>query len=239
MAEQQPLLPTSSSSYDPADRQNGVTAKETSWREWTAEVLESPKLHKTVIALARTSFISRVLIDSACVLADLGYTFLEENCVPEEDQPVWLTVLSQISLAITTFFLVEIPVTIWAQGWSFYKPGGKAPHSSLHFFDAAVIVTTFVLEVILRGRERELAGLLIVLRLWRLVKLVQGIAVSAGELEEDTVRQLEDTRRELEGMIVALADTREDNRKLRLQIRELETQAAQDPPRYEGQAADD
>ena len=115
------------------------------------------------------------MIDSACVLADLGYTFLEENCVPEEDQPVWLTVLSQISLAITTFFLVEIPLTIWAQGLSYYKPGGRAPHSSLHFFDAAVIITTFVLEVILRGRERELAGLLIILRLWRLVKLVQGM----------------------------------------------------------------
>ena len=123
------------------------------------------------------------MIDSACVLADLSYTFLEENCVPDEEQPLWLEVLSHISLAITTFFLVEIPVTIWAQGWGFYKPGGQAPHSSLHFFDAVVIITTFVLEVVLRGRERELAGLLIVLRLWRLVKLVQGMHL------EDSVSQ--------------------------------------------------
>ena len=53
----------------------------------------------------------------------------------------------------------------------------------MHFFDAVVIITTFVLEVVLRGRERELAGLLIVLRLWRLVKLVQGMHL------EDTVSQ--------------------------------------------------
>ncbi|KAH9842681.1 uncharacterized protein C8Q71DRAFT_720158 [Rhodofomes roseus] len=234
MSEQEPLLPTSSS-YD-RDVDQGGTSKEASWKEWTAELLESPKLHKAVITLARTLFTPCVLIDSACVLGDLGYTFLKENCVPEDNQPVWLTVLSHISLAITTFFLVEIPLTIWAQGWRYYKPGGQALHSSLHFFDAVVIVTTFVLEVVLRGRERELAGLLIILRLWRLVKLVQGIAVSAGELEEDNVRQLEETRRELEGMIVALADTREENRKLRLRIHELEVHAQpqdEEPPSTE------
>ena len=55
-----------------------------------------------------------------------------------------------------------------------FNPLSGVPHAALHFFDAVVILTTFVLEVVLRGRERELASLLIVLRLWRLVKLVQG-----------------------------------------------------------------
>lgn len=109
------------------------------------------------------------------MLADLGYTFLNETCTPdEENQPLWLTILAHISLAITAFFLVEIPINIWAFGWTFYRPGGRALHSSLHFFDAVVIATTFIFEVVLRGRERELASLLIILRLWRLVKLVQG-----------------------------------------------------------------
>ena len=53
MSEQEPLLPTSSA-YD------RDASKETTWREWTAELLESPRLHKTVIALARTSPIARV-----------------------------------------------------------------------------------------------------------------------------------------------------------------------------------
>lgn len=55
------------------------------------------------------------------------------------------------------------------------NPFGSAPHASLHAFDALVIVTTFTLEVALRGKEKELAGLLIILRLWRLVKLVGGV----------------------------------------------------------------
>lgn len=43
-----------------------------------------------------------------------------------------------------------------------------------HLFDAFVIITSFIMDVVLRGRERELAGLLILLRLWRLIKLVGG-----------------------------------------------------------------
>lgn len=70
--------------------------------------------------------------------------------------------------------MVEIPLTIFAIGWKHYNPFGPVQHASLHLFDATIIVVTFVLELILRGKERELAGLLIVLRLWRLVKLVGG-----------------------------------------------------------------
>lgn len=59
------------------------------------------------------------------------------------------------------------------------------------------------------------------------ISLCLGIAVSAGELEEDTVRQLEETRRELEGVIVLLADTREENHRLRRRIHELEAEIVQ------------
>jgi len=83
-------------------------------------------------------------------------------------------VLSLISITITTLFLIEIPLTLWSFGLEFYNPYGRFPHASLHIFDAFIIVTTFVLEAILRGKERELAGLLIILRLWRLLKLAGG-----------------------------------------------------------------
>lgn len=53
-------------------------------------------------------------------------------------------------------------------------PFSGPPHAPLHLFDAIIVVTTFVLEFVLKGRERELIGLLVILRLWRLVKLVGG-----------------------------------------------------------------
>jgi hypothetical protein len=109
------------------------------------------------------------------VLADLSYTFLAPGCTPEgPEAPQWLEILAHISLVITAFFLIEIPLTLFAFGVEFYNPFGNVTHAKLHLFDAFIILTTFVLEVVLKGRERELAGLLIVLRLWRLIKLVGG-----------------------------------------------------------------
>jgi len=80
--------------------------------------------------------------------------------------------LSLILTIIMTLFLIKIPLSLWALRSEFYNPYSGVPHASLHLFNAIVIVTTFMLKVILRGKERELAGLLIVLRLWRLLKLV-------------------------------------------------------------------
>lgn len=104
------------------------------------------------------------------------YTVLSDTCEPPEgpDSPLWLTILAHLSLTITTLFLAEIPITLWAMGFKFYNPLGSVPHASLHLFDSCIILITFVLEIVLRGREQELAGLLIILRLWRLVKLVGG-----------------------------------------------------------------
>lgn len=181
------------------------------------------------------------MIDASCVLADLGYTVLSEGCAPLDEGPAWLEVLATISLAITTLFLLEIPVTLWAFGVRFYTPFSGVPHAVFHLFDTVIIITTFVLEVFLKGRQRELAGLLIMFRLWRLVKLVggnsklnlflsfrlmsfpTGIAVGAAEIEEETAQELEETKRQLEGTTIALAKAREENRKLRGRVTWLET----------------
>lgn len=61
-----------------------------------------------------------------------------------------------------------------AFGPQYYNPLGHITHAAPHLFDAAIIVTPFILEVVVKGRERELAGMLIVLHSWRLVKLVGG-----------------------------------------------------------------
>jgi len=163
------------------------TPEEESRREKVARGLESKRLHQTVLL-----FIS---VDAICVLADLIYTFLSNPCSRPGEDPVWLEVFSIISLVITSLFLIEIPVD-----------------SSLHCFDATVIVVTFVLEAVLRGKERELAGLLVILRLWRLVKLVGGVAVGAGEINEETDKQLAEAQAEV--------------RSLRTRVQELEQEIA-------------
>ena len=51
----------------------------------------------------------------------------------------------------------------------------------------------------------------------------QGIAVGAGEVEEQVLEELEQTKRQLEGSAAALAKAREENRKLRSRVVWLET----------------
>lgn len=100
---------------------------------------------------------------------------LADGCAPEGiEEHFWLEVLGKLSLAITTFFLFEIPLALWAFGIKFYLPFCGVAHAPLHLFDAIIIITTFVLEFALKGKERELVELLIIFRLWRLVKLVGG-----------------------------------------------------------------
>lgn len=225
MSEQQPLLSTDYARQDDRDVEGGSLDEPDEkntiavLKERTAERLESKPWHYLVILL--------VLTDSMCVLADLGYTVLSDTCTPVEgpDAPVWLEVLSHISLGITTLFLIEIPVTLWAMGFAYYNPLGPFPHASLHLFDALVIVGTFILEFVLKGRERELAGLLIILRLWRLVKLVGGIAVSAGELEEENAKTLSKTRQERDQALMALRQAQEELQTLRVRISTIEGQS--------------
>ncbi|KAJ3742196.1 hypothetical protein DFH05DRAFT_1527894 [Lentinula detonsa] len=208
MSEQQPLLQPDTEALQ------GSIPRSLSFRERLAGWLESPYFHKIVIAL--------ITIDAAIVLTDLGYTLLSPNCTQEGPEgPEWLEVLTHISLGITAFFLLEIPLALLAFGLEYYNPFGAVPHAILHDFDAVIIVTTFILEVFLKGKQRELAGLLIVLRLWRLVKLVGGIAVGAGELEEDTAKEFAELSRELENTKRDLSDAKEENEKLRSRLAHL------------------
>jgi hypothetical protein len=210
MSEEQPLL-----AQDDPESLNNKTATG-SWREATAHFLEHPILHKIVITL--------IALDAACVLADLTYTFLSTEC-PAPENPDWLEILAHISLAITTLFLIEIPLTLWALGIQHLNPFGPVPHASLHLFDAIIILTTFALEVFLGGKEQELAGLLIILRLWRLVKLVGGVAVGVGEVDEETAEALAETRRELEKTKAELATVQDENLELRASLNQFPQQS--------------
>ncbi|KAL1668502.1 hypothetical protein GGF50DRAFT_124052 [Schizophyllum commune] len=202
-SESDPLLPIERPTEEQEDYSSVAI-----WRERVGAALEARALHLTVIFL--------IVVDAACSLADLSYTLLTPGCTPpEEGAPLWLDVLSHISFVITTLFLVEIPLSLWAFGWSYYNPFGDYTHAAFHFFDAVIITVTFVLEAILRGKEQELAALLIFLRLWRLVKLVGGVAVGAGEVDEPDQKALDEAKQELQAL-------RQENASLRQRLSSYE-----------------
>ncbi|KAJ7285951.1 hypothetical protein C8J57DRAFT_1708361 [Mycena rebaudengoi] len=200
-SEEQPLLPSTNGGTDPPIR--------TGRRKQTADFLQSTFLHKIVLSL---------IAIGNCVLADLGYTFLHDGCTPPEGPgvPAWLNVVAHISLGITSFFLLEIPITLWALGTQYFNPFGDIPHAWLHLFDVFIILTTFILEVVLKGREQELASLLIVLRLWRLIKLVGGVTVGVGHIGEEDAIQLAAAQKELEAV-------KKENEDLRARLQAVES----------------
>ncbi|KAJ7582899.1 hypothetical protein C8J56DRAFT_235604 [Mycena floridula] len=205
---------------DPSERQPLLDAEAggiegDSRRVRLAEQIESPWFHKSVIFL--------ISVDAGCVLTDLGYTLLSD-CSSAPANPRWLEVASFVSLGITSLFLAEIPLALTAFGWNYYNPFGQVVHAGLHLFDAFIIVSTFVLELVLKGRERELAGLLVVLRLWRLVKLVGGIAVGAGELGEQDVKALIDAQRELDSTKAAFASAQKEIQQLKARLSQTENE---------------
>lgn len=78
-------------------------------------------------------------------------------------------------MGISCVFLLELPPSLWALGLEYYNPWSDVPHSAFHLFDALIIIINFTI-LFLQGPAQELVGLLIILRLWRLIKLLGGVS---------------------------------------------------------------
>jgi voltage-gated hydrogen channel 1 len=64
-------------------------------------------------------------------------------------------------------------------------------------FDAFVIVASFAIDLLENGNvAEEIASLIVVLRLWRLVKLANEFTVEASEQMEETRKRLEELEQE-------------------------------------------
>ncbi|KAI8827195.1 uncharacterized protein EV422DRAFT_31015 [Fimicolochytrium jonesii] len=166
-----------------------------------AKLLESHSFHVGILIL--------VALDLGCVIAELVVSFmeLEHQCdstgqpLPNPDEPeetLWLHLLSLASLVILALFILEHAARMCVFGVRYYI------HNPLHLFDLTVVLASLVLEVVLKGAAGEIAGLLIVLRCWRLVRVIDGVATAVETTTEERMVKLE-----------------EENRGLREEVREL------------------
>jgi voltage-gated hydrogen channel 1 len=83
--------------------------------------------------------------------------------------------------------------------------------SWFHCFDAAVILVGFVVDVVLHGVVEEVASLVVILRLWRIFKIVEEFSVGAEEEMDaltERIEQLENENRELKKELDALKGRR-------------------------------
>ena len=76
-------------------------------------------------------------------------------------------------MAISVIFVLELPPHLWVFGIDYYNPWSDVQHSTFHLFDALIILMNFTI-LFLQGAAQEIVGLLVLLRLWRLIKLLGG-----------------------------------------------------------------
>jgi hypothetical protein len=76
------------------------------------------------------------------------------------------------SIAILTFFVIELIVKIYALGKEFYNIRRR----KMEYFDAFIVITSFVIDVyFLRGEETILGEkllLILTFRLWRFIRII-------------------------------------------------------------------
>lgn len=132
--------------------------------------------------------VSFVIIDCMVVIAEL---LMDLRILSMEDSVTWSKgsapptrfpaesyylvpdVLHSISIAILAMFVLEICFKIFAFGFDFLKLGWE-------MFDSVVVTVTFFLDVLLPHSHSSTngLGLFIILRLWRVARILNGMVKS-------------------------------------------------------------
>ncbi|KAK3935902.1 hypothetical protein QBC46DRAFT_396431 [Diplogelasinospora grovesii] len=158
-------------------------------RTQTKQFLASKTKHYIILGL--------VALDVAGILADIFIALI--SCDLGESEEPWVEssrdALHVVGLIFSSLFLVELGLSIWAYGIRFFQDW-------FHCFDAFVIVASFVIDLLTHGIVEEIGSLIIILRLWRFVKIVEELSVGAAERMEEIeakVMALEKENEELKG----------------------------------------
>jgi hypothetical protein len=144
------------------------------------------------------------------------------------DWDLALDILGALGLAFSCLFMVELIASIWAFGYGYALLSAHINQtltaqrifvtwihanevryftSWFHCFDAFIVVASFVTDVVLHGVIEEVASFIIVLRLWRVVKIIEELGVGEQERAEESQRRIDELggevdllRKELAGL---------------------------------------
>jgi len=142
-----------------------------------------------------------VSLDVSCIFADFVITIF--TCEHHHAGKGWvkaLDALGIISLVFSCLFTAELIASIWAFGFRYFT-------SKFHCLDALVILSSFTVDVLLRGIIEEVASLIIILRLWRVFKIIEELSMGASEQMEglqEKIEGLESENRELRRKVTVL-----------------------------------
>ncbi|CAL1613816.1 unnamed protein product [Knipowitschia caucasica] len=126
-----------------------------------------------------------VILDAIFVLTELLFDL---SIIELEHDHVAPEVFHYMSLALLTFFVVELVGKLFAYRLEFF-------YHKFEVFDGVVVVVSFVLDIVYVFREDAFdgMGLLILLRLWRVARIINGVLVSVKTRADQRLHKLKES----------------------------------------------
>lgn len=73
-------------------------------------------------------------------------------------------------------------------------------HSYFHCFDAFIIVSGLIMDIVLKGDVEEAASLIVALRLWRVFKIFEELAAGAQEQMSAMATRIQELEMEIKDL---------------------------------------
>ncbi|KAM9535651.1 voltage-gated hydrogen channel 1-like isoform 1-T4 [Salvelinus alpinus] len=144
-----------------------------------------------------------VILDAFFVLGEL---LIDLSIIKLEHGHVAPRVFHYLSLALLTFFMMELAGKLFAYRLEFF-------HHKFEVFDGLVVIVSFILDIVYITSKDAFdgMGLLILLRLWRVARIVNGILVSVKSRADREVQKLKESN---DHLVQQVNDLQEHNGKM-------------------------
>ncbi|KAI3880333.1 hypothetical protein MKX03_011066 [Papaver bracteatum] len=177
------------------DDQNG--RNRAPWRVCLGKFMESTPVHIASLIL--------LLIDLVSTVLDISTSLVSCKARDEEENEVF----HWIGIAILSVLTLKVLVSVVAWGISFFKRPGM------------VVISALILEFV----KENWAGLLVVVSIWRVVRVVESVFELSDEAIEAKIqgiqRQFEDLRNENQSLRDEIAENDEKIAELEKELDEL------------------
>ncbi|XP_056392064.1 voltage-gated hydrogen channel 1 [Hyla sarda] len=130
-----------------------------------------------------------VILDALFVLIEI---LLDLELLAEKVDHIIPEIFHYLSISVLSFFLVELVGKLYAFRLEFF-------HHKFEVFDAVIVIISFIIDVVYITREDVFSavGLLILLRLWRVARIVNGVILSVKSRAEEKIHKLKEKQETL------------------------------------------
>ncbi|XP_072351151.1 voltage-gated hydrogen channel 1 [Scyliorhinus torazame] len=148
---------------DPVDTdEENLPSQFTSFRDALKWLFNSNKFQIAVVCF--------VILDALFVLCEL---LMDLAVIEVDKEKIAPQVFHYLSITILTFFILELIGKLYAFRWEFFW-------HKFEVLDGVIVVVSFILDIVYISREDafDAVGLLILLRLWRVARIINGILMT-------------------------------------------------------------